>query len=174
MDQNGSFTSTELLYESNTPSSELTIGSIDIPDGVGLGKTRMRVSMLLQSGISPCSFVTDQFGEFEDYCISIVEKQTTSVGNIANQLTRFEVYPNPTFPEEITINSLFQQVIKEYSLDLLDSQGKVIYRKAFKNHPANTLQTKKIDISNLQQGVYWLRLQAIGRQALVSKFVVIE
>lgn len=174
LDQNGSFTSSELLFEPDNPTSDVTIASVNIPDGIKLGKTRMRISMLLQSGIGPCTFSSNQVGEFEDYCISIVEKQTTSIEPNSSQINRFEVYPNPTFPDELSINSQFQQIIKDYSLDLLDSQGKMVFQKTFNNHPANILQTKKLDISQLQQGVYWLRFRAEGFQTLVSKVIVIK
>ena len=174
LDQNGSFTSNELLYESENATNDLTTASIEIPDGIQLGKTRLRVSMLIQSGIGACSFATDQFGEFEDYCIDIITNETTNTNNTQIQDILFQVNPNPVLYGEVILNTQFPQAIREYSLDWLTADGKLVQSMNFKNHPANNIQTKRLDVSSLEQGIYFLRFQSVESRTLVQKVIIVK
>ncbi|MEM9885384.1 MAG: GEVED domain-containing protein [Bacteroidota bacterium] len=59
----------ELLLQTASLNNRSTTQSISIPSSARLGNTRMRVSMSLSSGATPCS--TGGFGEVEDYTVNI-------------------------------------------------------------------------------------------------------
>ncbi|MCB0636869.1 MAG: S8 family serine peptidase [Lewinella sp.] len=74
-DQNGSFTSGEVVYTSAQSNTTVT-GTIQIPADAPLGLTRMRVVMQFLSATNPCPFQGQNFGEAEDYCLEIVTAST--------------------------------------------------------------------------------------------------
>ncbi len=172
LDQNGSFTTNERLYASVDPSNEAVNISMFIPEGTKLGRTRLRIGMHLQNGVSACSFASNQFGEFEDYCVDIIERRTTSVNNAAVEGLVFNVYPNPASPEEVTLQTQFSQPLRDYYLEWIRSDGTFIRSIPGKNHPANVLQSQRLDISDFVQGIYFLRLRSNGRKTLVKKVIV--
>lgn len=54
--------------------SDVTTGTITIPDGTPVGLTRLRVGMLYNAPGDPCSAPSgNAYGETEDYCVMIVE-----------------------------------------------------------------------------------------------------
>lgn len=61
----------ELAYESDATSTTVN-GTIAIPASAMNGSTRMRVYMLFDTAPSPCTTTPDNFGEVEDYCITII------------------------------------------------------------------------------------------------------
>ena len=175
LDQDGFFASSELLYESDNPSSEPTTAFINLPDNIKLGKTRLRVSSLLNSGIGACSFSSNQFGEFEDYCIDIIEKQITSIDPTQEQDLLFNLYPNPiSFDGEITLNTQFKKALKEYSIEWMNSSGTIIKSHTFQNHPSNIIVSRKFDLSDFQQGIYFLRFRSIDRKSIVRKVIIVK
>lgn len=60
----------ELAYDSGSTSTSVS-GTIAIPATALQGSTRMRVYMLYDTAPSPCSAPEENFGEIEDYCLSI-------------------------------------------------------------------------------------------------------
>lgn len=70
-DHNGSFTSTEVVFNTVESSNQVVTGSITIPAAANLGVTRMRVYMNYTASPAPCPFST-AFGEIEDYCVDIL------------------------------------------------------------------------------------------------------
>lgn len=73
--QNGSFEEEELIFDPLYASEYQVSDSIEIPEGVLLGSTRMRISMsFLPFGVSPPEGCTPliEFGEVEDYCVDII------------------------------------------------------------------------------------------------------
>ncbi len=73
-DQNGTFETTELVFSPGNSTTTVT-GDVTIPLTATLGVTRMRVvAKYMGAGSSqpqPCQQF--QYGEFEDYCVKIVE-----------------------------------------------------------------------------------------------------
>lgn len=70
MDQDGTFSSSELLYQSTTGSSAASF-SFTIPSGTPNGSTRLRVRSSSSLVTDPCGSTT--FGETEDYSVTICE-----------------------------------------------------------------------------------------------------
>ena len=74
LNQDGSFTSSELLFDQGSATQTAANGSITIPSTSTSGTTRMRIQMAYIGGTSTLPGVCDQFtwGEVEDYCVNIV------------------------------------------------------------------------------------------------------
>ena len=74
LDQDGSFNSSELLFDQGSATQTAANGSITIPSASTSGTTRMRIQMAYIGGTSTLPGVCDQFtwGEVEDYCVNIV------------------------------------------------------------------------------------------------------
>ncbi len=74
LNQDGSFSSSELLFDQGSATQTAANGSITIPSTSPSGTTRMRIQMAYIGGTSTLPGVCDQFtwGEVEDYCVNIV------------------------------------------------------------------------------------------------------
>lgn len=74
LDQDGSFNSSELLFDQGLATQTAANGSITIPSASTSGTTRMRIQMAYIGGTNTLPGVCDQFtwGEVEDYCVNIV------------------------------------------------------------------------------------------------------
>ena len=81
-DQSGTFDGSELVYSSGTTTTFPNTGTVTIPASALLGGTRMRVSMKFNSGATSCE--SFQYGEVEDYCVTIVGGSTTPCSAPAN------------------------------------------------------------------------------------------
>lgn len=71
-DQNGFFTSQEIVTDISSSMGATALGSITIPDNVPVGNTRLRVKMRFNQPSGACEAGVF-FGEVEDYCINITE-----------------------------------------------------------------------------------------------------
>jgi hypothetical protein len=69
-DQNGFFTSQEIVADLSSSMGSPALGSITIPDNVPLGNTRLRIKMRFNQPSGACEAGVF-FGEVEDYCINI-------------------------------------------------------------------------------------------------------
>ncbi len=80
LNQDGIFEANELMLDSLLDSqNEAVSAQLTIPETALVGATRMRVSMAFSSPFTPVdqeSCGTIEFGEIEDYCISIIKMQT--------------------------------------------------------------------------------------------------
>lgn len=87
----------ELVYDSQNPSQFVVNGNVAVPTTAQVGITRMRVSMRFNTAGNPCDFATgSQFGEIEDYCVSV--ESPTAVGDTWKP-NLLKVYPNPATKE---------------------------------------------------------------------------
>ncbi len=159
-DQNGVFDASERIlagFENGLINDVFTV-----PASAVLGQTKMRITMVGQSGGGdPCPSIQIS-GEIEDYCIWISDVASTS--EPLNE-TEVKVYPNPT-------NGLIQVQLNKVSannhLEIYDAQGKLVLN-------ANLNDThNQLDISHLQNGVYYLKIK--NRQAIlkIEKLIKLE
>lgn len=90
--QNGAFEPQELAFDQERASRDPAVGNVSIPADALPGSTRMRVAMKFLRPGGPCFFFGEEpFGEYEDYCVTIVEQSSdcgiptsfspTSIGN---------------------------------------------------------------------------------------------
>ena len=72
LNQNGNFEAAEMVFDSGGTTDETVTGSVAIPPNALPGPTRMRVSMRWNAQPTAC-LPSFNFGEVEDYCVTIVE-----------------------------------------------------------------------------------------------------
>jgi len=81
--QNNTFDSNEVVFQSTNASNQSASTTITVPSGANLGSTRMRVLMRWnESPIDACSVY--DFGEIEDYTLNIVANQSCLVEGSLN------------------------------------------------------------------------------------------
>lgn len=163
--QNGTFQTSELVYDQGAAAQAPATGSITIPATATLGNTRLRIQMAyVGSGQATLPAVCGDFtwGEVEDYCLDITEGQGSGAGLSALTDGTVSVYPNPTNGEVnfvITSPSVEQIVIT----DLL---GKVIETKLVKS------ELTQFNLRAYSNGTYFYRLvDATGATLVTEKLV---
>ncbi len=139
--QNGGFEANEIVYQSFSASPDENSGTFTVPDNTPIGSTRMRVSMKYFGfgGVAPGPCETMEYGEIEDYCITIEE----GVGIAESANKAIQVYPNPSngiFNFVLTVDANNAQLI------LMDMSGRQVM--------SSNLQNRTIDLSALSNGLY--------------------
>ncbi|MEL6191722.1 MAG: S8 family serine peptidase [Bacteroidota bacterium] len=131
----------ELLYQNTTPISSAIQDTIQIPDQVVPGITRLRVVMRFDESNATCG--SFRFGEVEDYCVDL---QLTTSNQPGLGATDFEIYPNPAY-DRLAISSPSPLA----NASLRDIQGKELMIKTFSGE-----NEVEVDISSLPTGYYIL------------------
>jgi len=102
--QDGDFADTgETVYTRARTKTTPVSGSITIPATAALGSTRMRVSMKYNG--TPTSCEVFSFGQVEDYTVNITST-VRGVEETSNNLTSFNLYPNPVKDDVLNISNL--------------------------------------------------------------------
>ena len=142
----GDWTSDEMIFDPGQASTTTATGTFNVPSSVSLGSKRLRVGMtyygLFGTGEAPDACGAFSYGEFEDYCVTIVD--ATHVAENNNQNWKF--YPNPA-----------RDVIRWEGPELrrllcFDATGKCV---AVQTH--NNEQSGWIDVSSWPTGLYWMQ-----------------
>jgi lysyl endopeptidase len=111
---------------------------------------RCRISYFPDDGaIVPCG--TTQWGEVEDYTITIVDP---SSGIIEDDLNDLIIYPNPTNGDVVVNFSNVQSQIE--SVELRDITGRIIAKTS------SVSGNVKFDLSNEASGVYFIKVNGEG------------
>jgi hypothetical protein len=93
LNQDGSFTNEEELFNSGSPKKGLVTSILSIPASAILGSTRMRVVMQYRQEPGACVFPVEFFGEVEDFCVNFSHTvNTLPILPVANIV----VFPNPS------------------------------------------------------------------------------
>jgi hypothetical protein len=161
--QNGSFQNSEVVFSSESGSSDPVEGEITIPEDAPIGDTRMRIAMKYVGGniadnVSSCE--NFGWGETEDYCMSIGD--FTSVSEV-NALQLFGVFPNPSSG----ILNVDFQLTREFSgqtiqFRMFDVTGKQVdTRLIFEGQ-------RQMDFNWLEDGMYIYNLQTEDGKVLKS------
>jgi len=168
--QNGNFNDAgELVYAPASTSSTVN-GTFTVPSSAILGNARMRVSMKFSSAAQPCQNPFD-YGEVEDYCVEIVEYDSTN-GIAVNEQIPFAVYPNPF--SEATVLEFSNPQNENFILTVFDVQGREVQTYSgisdgriyiSRNLPAGRQ-------GKLDAGIYFFELkQANGKTAAHGKLI---
>ena len=157
--QNYSFADTTEFYDLGIGSGPAS-GIIDVPASAKLGNTVMRIrlynSIYYSDLLGPCGY--SNFGEVEDYTVKVTDWILNN--NVSSNKSDFVIFPNPA-NTYITVES-FNKLDK--TCTVLDISGRII--KQFSN---NSLQLT-IDISDLEKGIYFVKLQSKEGIA-IKKFI---
>ncbi len=73
--KNEIFDDDEIIYTTPDGFNAMISGNVEIPPNVETGETRLRVGMMFMEVTGPCPSGTGVFGEFEDYCVDVIEAQ---------------------------------------------------------------------------------------------------
>ncbi len=160
--QDGEFQNNEIIFTSNTGSSEAQSGEFTLSPTTQPGSVRLRVSMKYAgffgnaSPPAPCEEM--QYGEVEDYCIEVSTNIVSSVGeaNAGN----WSVFPNPT-------TGILNVSLPEgmHRIDVLDLTGRVV-ASTFTNGVA------RINMEQLSTGIYMVQLITNGAPQATKKVVL--
>lgn len=117
-------------------------------------------------GYSDIEFVTDSIGYV--LCGDIILKTTDGgifVGiKELNNNPDFTIYPNPSYSNELNIK-LINAEFSSFSIKIFDINGKLTLKRT------NLNSVEKINISNLNEGVYFVKLLKEGKIIDVKKLV---
>lgn len=129
-----------------------------------LGNTRMRVRIYDTNSsnspnATPCG--SSGYGEVEDYTIHV-----TSPVNIKEEVTHtlLQVSPNPADKELLVLNT---DLSVNGTLKLVDITGKLIYQDKI-----NGVFNKSYDVSEMANGVYFVKIESAEHVSQTVKFVV--
>lgn len=162
-DQDGEFSEEEAIYISTTSTQTPVSGLFTIASDTPLGITRMRIIMRYNApnGTS-CDKVDFEYGEIEDYCVTI----TPSVNTVDINDTEYSVYPTLT-SDRLTVDLGENGNGYSGSINIISAQsGQTIENKALQNGQS----IYNIDISNYTSGVYIVILDVDGERS-VQKIV---
>ena len=120
LNQDGSFTNEEELYNSGSPKKGIVNSILNIPVSTALGSTRMRVVMKYRQEPGACVFPVEFFGEVEDFCVNFSQSVNTQpIIPAANIM----VFPNPN-EGAFTIN--FQADHLWESITMINTMGQIV------------------------------------------------
>lgn len=154
LDRDGSFdVPEERVYESSGGSSTVT-DTLHIPDSISGGGSRMRISMQFDSLPSVCADVP--FGEVEDYCVRLREREKSD-GEDTSSLVRYgekgsgsKLYPNPA---EDRVRLVLDRVPGPGTYFVLhDVLGQEVLRERIEK------RRTWIDLQGLKSGAYFFRI----------------
>jgi hypothetical protein len=120
-----------------------------------------------QSGASPARLLVlkvDSMGCLNKNCDDLIYTSTKEVQSSGKEEIEINVYPNPT-GKEIFIES----ELNIAAIELFDNYGRI----QFSDSNLGTTKNAKIDVSNLKDGIYFLRL-LLGNNIVVMKKVVVK
>lgn len=157
---NGEFEDSELIIQQNDVAGETSL-SVLIPDDATPGLTRLRV--FYSSETDPCSLSSNfVFGEAEDYCITLLEKPTSTIELDDQKLV---AYPNP-FNSTFIINNSSPTTFS-YNVRVMNVAGQIVQEQQ------NYKLGEEVELSeNIRAGVYFLLIDngtEVNRIKIVKK-----
>lgn len=155
LDHDGEFSGPEeLLLSSTEGSSQPVIGEITIPQDALTGPTRMRIAMKYVGGFGPDdveSCENYQWGETEDYCLTIADVTSTED---ESALEAFSLFPNPTANEiTLDISPRYSSGTGQYTFMIFDARGKMLHSEVVVSG------AHRMDLSGFENGLYIYRLE---------------
>lgn len=163
--QDGTFETSELVYDQTTDGLSDAVGQISIPTSAQAGNTRLRVMMSYfgpgQTTL-PTFCQSYNFGEVEDYCVII---ENTNAVNQLDEGLGLKIYPNPMNQEL----SIFSQNEEANEIQLVDLTGKIVLTSSM------NLGSTSLNTSYLESGTYFcVVLSNNGTKLLTKKLVKVE
>lgn len=158
--QNGLFNeATEVIAEGETIDGIFST-TVEIEEMFAdVGTTRMRVVMSYNTEGDACD-VDWQYGEIEDYCVTLVDATSTTDLDIPAGLS---VYPNPS-SGQVRIEWLGEPLTLG-GLSISDATGRVILREAWNGDSQWTSE------STLPAGIYFIRVWEGNKELAVQRLI---
>lgn len=169
-DQDGFFSSRDVVFDAPQLTSETIDTNIIIPADALEGKTRMRVIMKFNGEPSACvGDAVNFFGEIEDYCVTIAAPDHTATVNRLKQKARLQLFPNPA-STHVQLQVYAKENLNRHQLEVLNIHGKVVWQeeRSFLPKGKNRLQ---IATHGWLPGMYFVRLRST-EGAVVQKLLI--
>jgi len=168
--QNGQFTSDEIIFDSEGTTEVAVTQDIDIPAGALLGSTRMRVVMQFRDKPGACSFSASFFGEVEDYCVNISDEPSNTSAPPA-MAADLALVPNPA-RDQVRLQLQLQEAYQDVQVQVFDMRGRPVHREQLGTMNAGR-QDRELTTTAWAPGVYLVRLEAAG-QAITRRLVIFK
>ena len=161
----GTFANTERIYQTAAGDGKSNGGVFSINfttptagNFINSQKLRMRVIASYDNTVNTISNAfTSDASNIEDY--SIVFNPVLSLGDTGLDSNNIKIYPNPT-NSRLKIENLTNRKIG--SITIFDSLGKQVLK---------TANTDKIEVNNLEMGVYFLELKLHNSETIIKRFI---
>jgi GEVED domain/Secretion system C-terminal sorting domain len=164
-DQSGSFDNGEEVLVDTTYKGGVNVGTnvvngtFTVPPTAINGITGMRFIMSYYPINSTCAVGSSNnydYGETEDYLVSITDSVVTGVVKTLPTTVNFVAYPNPTM-DLVTI-ALQGNTNSAVKCEVLNNLGQVVYSNTTKQ--LNGVEKLKVDLSGYASGSYMIRVIA--------------
>lgn len=166
LNQDGVFSTGELLYNQGTASAAAASGTLLIPSTASSGVTRMRIQMAYQGtgqNTPPQVCGSFTYGEVEDYCVTILPE--SGVGVPENKLdAAWSIFPVPS--NDVVKLQLAVPLTEVQSIEIIDLTGKTLLTVL----PLTADNT--LDVSHLSNGVYQFVLYSMDGSKSTKRFVI--
>lgn len=161
-DHDGQFSASEVVYDAGSASSAIAIGQLTVPATALPGSTRLRV--IMRYNAAPTDGCQDgyDYGETEDYCVTL--NSTVSVAELNNGM-QVTVFPDPA-DRDIFFDISTPGTKGAVVIDVLDNSGRLVARKAVQQGRAT------ITTAWLEEGMYIYSVKQGGEEMKRGKFVV--
>jgi serine protease len=165
LNQNGIFDDEEVMYDAGEPTTVAITGEIVIPVDAYPGSLRMRVGMKYVGGFggdapTPCEVY--DYGEVEDYCVTISTDISVNELAVAEEMTLF---PNPA-SEQLFVKWGGNE---KSVLEILDLTGRVVFSSQL-----SAAATEVVPTSQFAEGSYFARIRNENGTADVKQFHVMH
>ncbi len=142
----GTWTDDELIFDPGQASTTTATGTFNVPNSALLGSARLRVGMtyygVFGTGEVPEPCGSFSYGEFEDYCVTIIDAVNVTETNSQG----WNFYPNPA-NEIVRWDGLAMT-----RLLCFDATGKCVASQLLYGE-----QSGWMDVSDWPSGFYWLQ-----------------
>lgn len=169
-DQDGFFSSKDVVFETPDLTDTRIDTSIIIPDDALEGNTRMRIIMKFNGEPSSCvGDVIDFFGEAEDYCVTIAAPNHTSTHNLLQQQARLHLFPNPA-SQSVQLQLHVTEQLAPSLLEVLNIHGQTVWQQQQPALPKGRAKLQ-INTTDWSAGMYFVRLRN-SSGTVVQKLII--
>lgn len=172
LNQDGTFQSSELLFDDVQGSQNTVNGSISIPATAQLGSTRMRVSMAYGTSFSgdypQSACATGQDGEVEDFCVNIIEKDTVGEG-LTEHAANFGVDVFPIPATDVLTVRLKSHVKDVTDLRVYDALGRQVMTITYSGGNAETVAVEQLAVGSYTLTLLNTNGETVGRARFLKQ-----
>lgn len=158
-DQDALFSDEELVFQNTEETRDTAFGTILIPAEATLGVTRMRVVMRWNTIQGPCDDDDFEFGEIEDFCVTINPIVSADDVDILDDMT---LSPNPA--SELVDVDFGYPISASGIVKILSSSGQLLRSMPVRSGAAQL----RLDLSDLSAGVYIIELLTDKRRDMIQ------
>lgn len=169
--QDGQFTTNEIVLESGARRDTVTTAQFTIPSSAANGSTRMRVVMVSRDLGAACSISSFAYGEVEDYCVTI--DNTTATQNVdPDPGIKLAVSPNPT-NQFLKLKLTLPRTENRAQVSLFNFQGQQLWGSNWLLDPSG-VSTREVDLAEWPAGMYVVKVQTEQGNISIEKIVKTE